>query len=188
MFDAGVFRKYDVRGKASSAITPLFAYVLGIALARGFSFRGKKTVIGRDCRLSAESLYDALAAGLLAGGSEPVLLGECPTPCMHFAVETMGIPRGIMVTASHNPAEYIGFKIRGNEGPLCGQDLRLLTAMMEDECVRLPARGRDRAGRTPQCKLPADGSLVYGEAGTEAVEDDADHRSVALAEERKGER
>ena len=147
MFDARVFRKYDIRGKAFSAITPLFAYVLGTALAKGFSFCGEKAVIGRDCRLSAKSLYDALAAGLLAGGAVPVLLGECPTPCMHFAAETMGIPRGIMVTASHNPAEYIGFKIRGNEGPLCGQDLRLLTAMMEDECVRLRKEEDERFGR-----------------------------------------
>ena len=67
--------------------------------------------VGRDVRLSSNRLRDALIAGITSTGTDVVDLGECPTPLLYFAAYTKDVDGGIMITGSHNPPEYNGFKI-----------------------------------------------------------------------------
>ncbi len=104
-----VFKAYDIRGKYPGQIDEALAEKVGLAAA---SFLGaKRAVIGMDVRLSAPSVAQACAAGVAKVCEEVALLGVSTTPMLYFASARGGFDMGIMVTASHNPPEYIGFKI-----------------------------------------------------------------------------
>ena len=105
----GIFKAYDVRGKYPGEIDEALARRIGAATVRYLN--AKRIAIGRDVRLSAPSIASAVAEGAGATGAEIVNLGLCTTPMTYFAVGSLGLDGGIMVTASHNPPEYIGFKI-----------------------------------------------------------------------------
>ena len=101
-----VFKAYDLRGRYPDEIDEAFAERLGGAVVR---FLGaKRLAVGRDVRLSAPSIAAALARG---AGCEVVDIGLCTTPMLYYAVGYLGLDGGVMVTASHNPPEDIGFKI-----------------------------------------------------------------------------
>jgi phosphoglucosamine mutase len=99
-------------------ITQQMGYRLGRAVVE--HFKGKESspriVLGRDTRLSGEVLENAIASGMLSKGAEPVILGEIPTPGVAFITRDVGADAGIVVSASHNPYEYNGFKIFSGEG------------------------------------------------------------------------
>jgi phosphomannomutase len=101
-----IFKAYDIRGKYPSEIDEAFAERLGGAVAR--FLKAKRIAIGRDVRLSAPAIAKAVAQG---AGCEVVDIGLCTTPMLYFAVGRLEMDGGIMVTASHNPPEDIGFKI-----------------------------------------------------------------------------
>lgn len=101
-----VFKAYDVRGKYPSEIDEGLAERLGGAVVR--FLKARKIAVGRDVRLSAPAIAAAVARG---AGCEVVDIGLCTTPMLYFAVGHLGLDGGIMVTASHNPPEDIGFKI-----------------------------------------------------------------------------
>jgi phosphomannomutase len=100
------FKAYDVRGKYPSEINEDLAARLGAATVR--FLKARRIAIGRDVRLSAPSIAEAAARG---AGCEVVDIGLSTTPMLYFAVGHLGLDGGIMVTASHNPPEDIGFKI-----------------------------------------------------------------------------
>lgn len=101
-----VFKAYDVRGRYPSEIDESFAERLGSSAVRYLGAR--RIAVGRDVRLSAPSIAAAVAKG---AGCEVVDIGLCTTPMLYFAVGHLGLDGGIMVTASHNPPQDIGFKI-----------------------------------------------------------------------------
>lgn len=107
------FRCYDIRGLvASDCLTPNLAYAIGLAVGTEALLLSEKTVIvGRDGRLSGPELCDALIAGLLASGIGVVFIGIVATPVLYFATHHLSSRSGVMVTASHNPANHNGFKI-----------------------------------------------------------------------------
>ncbi len=102
----GIFKAYDVRGKYPGEINEEFAERLGGAVARFLGAR--RIAVGHDARISAPSIADAAAKG---AGCEVVHIGLCTTPMLSFAVGHLDLDGGIMVTASHNPPDDIGFKI-----------------------------------------------------------------------------
>ncbi|HME73493.1 MAG TPA: phosphomannomutase/phosphoglucomutase [Myxococcota bacterium] len=104
-----IFKAYDVRGVVPSELAPDAAYRIGRAAARVLGARC--IAVGRDARASSPELSDALVRGLCDEGVDVVDLGLVSTPMLYFAVEHLGAGGGIMVTASHNPAQYNGFKI-----------------------------------------------------------------------------
>jgi phosphomannomutase len=109
-----IFKAYDIRGKYGEGIDTDFAYVLGRGLAR---FIGKsRYMIGYDARTYSQALYKALATGLADEGIEVTGIGCTSTPCLHYMQMAGGYDAGIMVTASHNPPEYHGFKVFDNAG------------------------------------------------------------------------
>jgi phosphomannomutase len=106
---AGIFKAYDVRGVVPDALDAAAAHRIGWATAR---FLGSARIaVGRDARESSPQLFDALVRGLGDAGSPVVDLGLVCTPMLYHAVEHLGAGGGVMITASHNPARYNGFKI-----------------------------------------------------------------------------
>ncbi len=111
MYSDKIFKAYDVRGVYPGELNEESARDIGRAVAK-LSNAGK-VVVGRDMRLSSLSLHQALIDGLLQGGAIVDDLEEVPIDAVYFAVGKFGYDAGVMVTASHNPAEYNGFKIVG---------------------------------------------------------------------------
>ncbi len=109
---ADIFRAYDIRGIAGESLTVDIAYEIGRAIGSEAYYRGEQTIIvGRDGRLSGPDLTRALIRGLVATGRDVKDIGEVPTPVLYFAAQYLGSGSGVMVTGSHNPADYNGFKI-----------------------------------------------------------------------------
>ena len=103
------FKAYDIRGQIPNQLNPDVAYRIGNATA---DFLGaKKIVLGRDIRLSSNELASAVAAGITDTGAEVMDIGLCGTEMVYFATAHLNADGGIMVTASHNPADYNGLKI-----------------------------------------------------------------------------
>jgi phosphomannomutase len=110
----GIFKSYDIRGKYPSEINDTIAHKIGTSIARFFKEENsdaKEIVVGRDMRTSSKSLANALIEGLCTAGLNVINVGVVSTEMTYFAVGHYKYDGGIMVTASHNPAEYNGFKI-----------------------------------------------------------------------------
>ena len=133
-----IFREYDIRGIAGRDLNPDFAKLLGVAYARYIA--GRATVgnkkpatvsVGWDCRLSSDSYASALVDGLLEEGLNVIRLGVCPSPLTYFSIFTLDLDGGIMVTGSHNPADYNGFKISVGKDTIHGHQIQEIRALME---------------------------------------------------------
>ncbi len=109
-----IFRTYDIRGVVPTEIDENVATLIGKGFATLMSKEGEKNIIvGHDVRLTSESLTNALIEGIISTGMNVTDIGICVTPMTYFAREYLKIKPSIMVTASHNPKEYNGFKICG---------------------------------------------------------------------------
>lgn len=127
-----LFREYDIRGVVGKDLTEDIAERLGRAYATMAGGKGVKTVsVGRDGRLSSPSLRDGLVRGLVAGGINVVDIGVCPTPLLYFSLFQLPVDGGIMITGSHNAAEYNGFKVCIGREALHGEDIQELRRVME---------------------------------------------------------
>ena len=103
-----IFRAYDIRGVYPSEINEEFSKLVGKGFG-SFIGSGKKIVVGRDVRLSSESLSASLVEGLRSVGADVVDIGVVPTPVVYFAINSYNLDGGVVVTASHNPPEWNGF-------------------------------------------------------------------------------
>lgn len=113
------FKAYDIRGRLPDELNEDIAHRIGRAYAA--FLKPKKVVVGRDVRLSSESLCRALARGLTEGGADVFDIGLCGTEEVYFATFAAGMDGGIMVTASHNPMDYNGMKlVREGSKPISG--------------------------------------------------------------------
>jgi phosphomannomutase len=109
--DASIFKAYDVRGQYPEQLDEHAAYHIGRGYAQsGVSAVGNAIVVGRDMRHGSGTLSEAFVAGANAGGLDVIDIGLCTTPMLYFAVNELCAAGGAMVTASHNPAAYNGFK------------------------------------------------------------------------------
>ncbi len=116
MINKEIFREYDVRGVYPTDLNEELALTFGKAYGTYIKKLGKnKCVIGHDNRLSSDSLYENLTNGILSTGVDIVSLGLCTTPMYYYACIKLGIPSGVMVTASHNPKDDNGFKFAFDE-------------------------------------------------------------------------
>ena len=127
-----VFRDYDIRGIAGTEITKAFAERLGKTIGSIILQNGHTSIyIGRDGRISSPELAASLRSGLLSTGCNVIDLGAITTPALNFAVHHCGQSScGIMVTASHNPSNYNGFKIIIQRQVISGKALQLLKPML----------------------------------------------------------
>jgi len=132
-----IFREYDVRGIAARDLSPEFAELLGLAYAKIISSnspvkagRPQTVAIGRDCRLTGEGYAQGLERGLRRSGVDVVVLGVCPTPLTYFSTFHLGLDGAIMITGSHNPSDYNGFKICVKTDTLHGHQIQELYETM----------------------------------------------------------
>ncbi len=106
--DLSIFKACDIRGVYGRELTAGIARQIGRSIGR--RLQGESVVVGGDVRISTPDLKDNLITGLVEAGCRVVDIGIVPTPAFHFARRFLGAAGGVMVTASHNPAEYNGFK------------------------------------------------------------------------------
>jgi phosphomannomutase/phosphomannomutase/phosphoglucomutase len=120
----GCFKAYDIRGQIPNELNADVAYRIGNATVEFLS--AKSIVLGRDIRLSSDELADAVAKGINDAGAEVLDIGLCGTEVVYFATGDLGADGGIMVTASHNPADYNGLKLVREESKPISADSGLL--------------------------------------------------------------
>jgi phosphomannomutase / phosphoglucomutase len=130
--EAKAFREYDIRGIAGKDITDDDVIRMGRTFATYMRQQHReRIVVGRDCRLTSKSFRDRLIDGLMAGGMDVVDIGICPTPLLYFALRHLDREGGIMITASHNPPEYNGFKLCNDFATISGEEIQKLRRLME---------------------------------------------------------
>ncbi|MBX5453041.1 MAG: phosphomannomutase/phosphoglucomutase [Acidobacteriia bacterium] len=144
-FDRSVLREYDIRGIIGQTLIDKDAYaigrVFGSILARE---GGSRVVVGYDGRLSSPMLEAALVSGLKASGMHVIRIGCGPTPMLYFAAITFASDGAIMVTGSHNPPDYNGFKMMRGRKPFFGADIRRLGAFAAAGDVVTEAAGTEQ--------------------------------------------
>jgi len=128
-----IFREYDIRGVVDRDLTDQDVVLIGKAFGSYLRSENRSKVsVGRDCRLSSENYQRLLVEGLLATGCDVVDIGVCPTPVFYFSLRHLKKDGGIMVTASHNPPEYNGFKLCSGYDSLFGSQIQKVRQIIED--------------------------------------------------------
>ncbi len=134
MKELACFKAYDVRGKIPDQLNEDVAYRIGRAFAT--RFEPKHVVVGFDIRLTSQALCAALSRGLTEGGADVTNIGQCGTEEIYFATSHLGCDGGIMVTASHNPADYNGMKfVAAGSEPISGDSGLLDIKRLAEENV-----------------------------------------------------
>src|SRR5260370_11544162 len=111
-FDPTILREYDIRGIVGQTLSAADAHAIGRAYAVTLAqAEGSRVAVGYDGRLTSPDLEAALVEGLAAEGADVVRIGLGPTPMLYYAAATLDVDGGIMVTGSHNPPDYNGFKL-----------------------------------------------------------------------------
>ncbi|MCL4426099.1 MAG: phosphomannomutase/phosphoglucomutase [Firmicutes bacterium] len=127
-----IFREYDIRGVVGRDLTPATVEVIGRAYGTYILERGgREVVVGRDNRASSDEFREALVAGLLATGCDVVDIGLVVTPIFYFSRLHYGIDGGVMITGSHNPPEFNGFKLALGYATIYGEAIQEVRRMIE---------------------------------------------------------
>lgn len=142
-----IFRQYDVRGHVNVDLTEDFAY----SLARGCAAYYKKELpsikkvsIGHDARESSPLFASALIKGFNDSGLDTVFLGMVPTGLLYFSMFTLDVQASVMITGSHNPPEYNGFKINLVDLPVYGDGIQKIADIMEaDDFIDAEVKGKN---------------------------------------------
>ena len=145
-FDPTSLREYDIRGVVGRTLHPADAFAIGrcfgTVVARA---GGTQVAVGYDGRLSSPELAASLVDGLKASGMEVLRVGRGPTPMLYFAATTLNMDGAVMVTGSHNPPDYNGFKMMLGKRAFFGVDIQKLGQMAAAGDVVEEAVGSDRA-------------------------------------------
>ena len=127
-----IFREYDIRGRVGEDLTPETVVSIGRGFGTYAARNGVRSLmLGRDCRLSSSSFRDALVEGLLSSGVNVIDVGICPTPLLYFSIIQFGADGGVMVTGSHNPPEFNGFKLSVGPSTLYGEKIQEIRRIIE---------------------------------------------------------
>lgn len=130
---AGIFRAYDIRGIVDQDLNEKIVESIGRAFGTLVRRDGGHTVlVGRDGRLSSPAMASAFASGANAAGCDVLDAGAVPTPMVYFGIHHLTADGGVVITASHNPAEYNGVKMVLGKRTLFGEDIQLIRTMIED--------------------------------------------------------
>lgn len=121
---SNIFRAYDIRGIYPNELNEQVAFKIGQAAA--VFLKSKTMVVGEDARKSSPALSKKIKEGIVSAGCNVLSVGMCTTPLFYFSVNKLNADGGIMVTASHNPAQFNGFKVVGREAVPISSDNGLL--------------------------------------------------------------
>jgi phosphomannomutase/phosphoglucomutase len=128
----GIFREYDIRGVAGEDIGELDVIDIGKAYGSLLIGQGRKKVsVGRDCRKTSDRFSQLFIQGIISTGLNVVDIGICPTPVLYFSIHHLELDGGAMVTASHNPPEYNGFKLMSGLNSIHSQGLQDILKIIE---------------------------------------------------------
>jgi len=129
-----IFREYDIRGIVDKDLNPGTVEFLGKGIGTYFRQKGKtEVVLGKDCRLSSQPYSEALIKGLHSTGCQVIDLGIIPTPLLYFTIYYKKKEAGVMITGSHNPPEYNGFKIMVGEETLYGKEIQKIYQIIKNK-------------------------------------------------------
>lgn len=147
----GIFKAYDIRGVYPKELDETTAEAVGCSFGE-YIGRGKRICVSRDVRLSSESLMRSMVKGLSGSELEIIDIGVTPTPVIYFAVTHYRLDGGVIVTASHNPPEWNGFKFFGKRSEAIGMESGLAiirdTSRRNSECEPKPAKIENRSRKT----------------------------------------
>ena len=127
----GVFKACDIRGVAGEELTAPLAYQIGRAI--GVKLTGCDVVVGGDIRLSTPWLKEELIKALVDSGCRVIDVGILATPVFYYALKKTGAAGGVMVTASHNPGKYNGFKMVFGNMPVSEEDVEEIGRMVDEK-------------------------------------------------------
>ncbi len=132
MLKPTIFREYDIRGVAEVEFLDPDIEALGQAFGTFLRrHAGRKICLGRDTRLSSPRLRNALMKGLLSSGCQVTDIGVAPTPVLYYSVFHLQADGGVMITGSHNPPEFNGFKVVCGSSTIYGERIQDLRRMIE---------------------------------------------------------
>jgi phosphomannomutase / phosphoglucomutase len=132
MLQPNIFREYDIRGIADVELPDEGVEVLGHAFGTYLlRHQARKVNLARDCRLSSDRLHRALLAGMLKAGCDVTDLGVVPTPLLYYSVFHLHADGGVMITGSHNPPDYNGFKVMHGKSTIHGEEIQKIRQFIE---------------------------------------------------------
>lgn len=160
-----IFRAYDIRGKYGSELTAETARLIGKAffshVREKYGIEQPRIVVGRDNRTHGKELQQAFISGLLEHGAHVTRLEDSTSPMLYFAVCHGNFDAGVNVTASHNPAEYNGFKLVGREAhSICGTEIHSIKQRIIDGSFAPLAEGSVKSLETTQAYYQKLSSII----------------------------
>ena len=127
-----IYREYDIRGVVDKDLTPAIVMRMGQGFGTYMIQHNKlNLVVGRDGRLSSKSFAEALTEGILSTGCHVTDIGLCPTPVYYFSIFHLDKDGGMVVTGSHNPPEFNGFKISVGKSTIFGEEIQSLGRLIQ---------------------------------------------------------
>jgi phosphomannomutase/phosphoglucomutase len=138
-----IFREYDIRGLVDKDLTEEVVTLLGRGLGTVIRRKGgQSATVGRDCRESSPRFRDALCEGLTSTGLDVLDVGVVPTPLVYFAANTLPVDGLAMITGSHNPPQYNGFKVGHGKTTLHGHEIQALRQLIEGSDFEVGRKGK----------------------------------------------
>ena len=129
-----MFREYDIRGIAGNDMNEEDVRLIGKGVGSYLRRHGAQRIsVGRDCRLTSDSYSEKLIEGLRSTGCDVIDIGVCPTPVFYFSIEHLKTDGGVMITASHNPPEYNGFKLCLGLDSIHGEEIQNIRSMIDKQ-------------------------------------------------------
>ncbi len=133
-YDTSVFRAYDIRGVVGQDFDADWVERLGRACGLYFRSRGfGRAVVGHDCRLTSAGFEERLTRGLTTAGVDVLLLGMVATPVCYYAIRNLEYHAGVMITASHNPPQYNGFKVWAGQSTIHSEEILKIARLMDQD-------------------------------------------------------
>ncbi len=141
-----IFREYDIRGIAGVDLTETDVIDIGKGVGTFLKQYGRtQLTVGRDCRSTSAAYVDRIIQGLTSTGCDVVDIGVCPTPVFYYSIHHLKKEGGVMVTASHNPPEYNGFKLCIDSDSIHGKDIQRILNIIEGQSFSKGSGNRSTA-------------------------------------------
>jgi len=140
MINPAIFRQYDIRGvwgrDLTAEVVELFGRGYASYLLKSTKKDRAKISVGWDARLHSPAIRDSLIKGITESGIDVIDLGMCPTPLQYFTLHTLTLDGGVMITGSHNPPEFNGFKLSVGKGTIFGDAIQEIRKIIDAEDFR----------------------------------------------------
>ena len=136
-----IFREYDIRGIADLDLKDEVVSDIGMAIGTMFILNGvNKISIGRDCRVSSQRIFEKLSYSIAKTGIDIVDLGLITTPVLYYSLYGLEVDGGIMITASHNPSDYNGFKAAIGKNVLSPDQIQNIKKIIQDKSYKISSK------------------------------------------------